>query len=212
MEEREITSKESVAIINEMIQRSNTHQILGDGNIILLWGYLTVGVAALIWALLAATHHPAMNWLWNLIWIIGGIATPSMARKRRDKAGVTTYADKICDSVWAIVGYSAIMLTFTCLGFLLFGGKDAWSAMLMLPLLIVGIAEIVQGIVIQERALVLGGGIGLLAGIFTLCCLTAGVVLYAHWYMPVFIIAFGLMMIVPGHILNHKSKKISERA
>lgn len=206
MEERDITSQESMAIINEMIERSKTRRFIGDGNILLLWGYLTVGVAALVWALLALTHHPAMNWLWYLIWIIGGIATPIMARKKRDKAGVKTYADRICDTVWSVVGFSAIALTFICLGFLLFGGKDAWSSMLMLPLLIVGFAEIVQGVVIKEKSLICGGSIGMLAGIFTLCSIAGKVTLYASWFMPMFIVSFALMMIIPGHILNSKSR------
>lgn len=207
MEERSITSQESIAIINEMIQRSKTRRFIGDGNIMLMWGYLVVGVAALVWVLLALTHNPAMSWFWFLIWIVGGIATPIMARKRRDKTGATTYADKICNSVWMVVGYSAISLTFICLGFLLFAGKDTWNSMLMLPLLIVGFAEIVQGVVIREKSLMWGGGIGMLAGIFTLCCIAGGVPLYGYWFMPMFIVAFALMMIVPGHILNYKSRK-----
>lgn len=207
MEERDITSQESMAIINEMIQRSKTRRLIGDGNILLLWGYLTVGIAVLVWVLLALTHHPAMNWLWYLIWIIGGIATPIMARKRRDNAGATTYADKICNSVWSVVGFSAIAMTFLCLGFLLFGGKDAWSSMLMLPLLIVGFAEIVQGIVIREKSMIWGGSIGILSGLITLCCIASGVSLYAYWFMPMFILTFAVMMIIPGHILNNKSKQ-----
>lgn len=207
MKEQNITSQESMAIINEMIQHSKTRRFIGDGNILLLWGYLTVGVAALVWVLLAVTHHPAMNWFWYLIWIIGGIATPIMARKRRDKAGVTTYADRICNAIWSVVGFSAIAMTFLCLGFLLFGGKDAWSSMLMLPLLIVGFAEITQGVVIKEKSLVWGGAIGMLTGLVTLCCIAGSVTLHANWFIPMFIGASTLMMIIPGHILNIKSRR-----
>ncbi|MCC8037190.1 MAG: hypothetical protein LIP02_03515 [Bacteroidales bacterium] len=207
MEEKNITSQESMAIISEMIERSKHHRYLGDGNILLLWGYTAVVVAGLVWLLLAVTHHPAMNWFWFLIWIIGGTATPIMARKRRDKSGVTTYTDNICNALWSIVGYSAIALTFLCLGFLLAAGKDSWSAMLMLPLLIVGIAEIMQGVVMRERSLIWGGAIGALCGLFTLCCIAGGVALVARWFMPMFIIAFAAMMIVPGHVLNAKSRR-----
>lgn len=206
MEEKEITSQESMAIINEMIQRSKTRLLIGDGNILLMWGYLIVGVSALVWILLALTHNPAMNWFWFLSFI-GGIATPIMARKHRDKAGVTTYADRICNAVWTTVGISSFVLVLLCLGFFLFADKDAWSSMLMLPLLIVGFAEILQGIVIRENSLVWGGAIGLLVGLFTLCCISSGVLLYACWFMPMFIISFALMMIIPGHILNYKSRK-----
>lgn len=207
MKEKEITSQESVAIINDMIERSKSRRMIGDGNLLLLWGYLTVGVALLVWGLLVLTHHPAMNWFWFLIWIVGGIATPSMARKRRDKTGVTTYADGIAGRVWSVVGYSTIALTFICLGFLLIGGKDAWCAMLILPLIIVGFAEVVQGVVIHESSLVCGGGVGLLVGLFIVGCIAAGVPLYASWFMPMFIATFSIMMILPGHVLNHKSRK-----
>ena len=206
MKEKEITSQESMAIINEMIQRSKTRLLIGDGNILLMWGYLIVGVSALVWILLALTHNPAMNWFWFLSFI-GGIATPIMARKHRDKAGVTTYADRICNAVWTTVGISSFVLVLLCLGFFLFVGKDAWSSMLMIPLLIVGFAETMQGIVIRENSLVWGGAVGLLAGLFTLCCISSGVLLYACWFMPMFIISFALMMIIPGHILNYKSRR-----
>lgn len=207
MEEKNINSQESMAIISEMIERSKNRRYLGDGNILLLWGYTVVAVAALVWILLALTHHPAMNWFWFLIWIIGGIATPIMVRKRRDKKGVTTYADNLCNALWSIVGYSAIALTFICLGFLLVAGKDSWSAMLLLPLVIVGFAEIMQGVVMRETSLITGGAIGLLCGLFTSGCIAGGVTLYASWYMPMFIIAFTAMMIIPGHVLNHKSHR-----
>lgn len=207
MEEKEITSQESMAIINEMILRSKTRRFIGDGNILLLWGYLIVGVALMVWSLLALTHNPAMNWFWFLIWVIGGTVTPMMARRRRDKSGVSTFADKICNSVWSVVGFCAIALTFICLGFMFLCGKDVWNSQFMLPLLIVGFAEIVQGVVIREKSLVWGGGIGMLAGLFILCCIAGDVTLYADWFMPMFIITFSLMMIVPGHILNHKSRK-----
>lgn len=210
MEEKTFNSQESMALISEMIQRSTTRRFIGDGNILLLWGYTVVGVAALVWALLAITHNPVVNWFWFLVWIIGGIATPKMARNHREKKGVTTYTDNIGNALWSVVGYSAIALTFLCLGFLLAGGKDSWASMLMLPLLIVGFAEIMQGVVIREKSLIWGGAIGLLAGLFTLCCITGGVPLFASWFMPMFIIAFAAMMIVPGHILNRKSR--NERA
>ena len=68
-------------------------------------------------------------------------------------------------------------------------------------------AEIAQGLIINEKSLVAGGIIGLTVGIVTVCCIAGGITLVANWYMPLFIIAFAAMMIVPGHILNHKARK-----
>lgn len=207
MKEKEITLQESVAVINEMIQRSKIRCTTGDGNILLLWGYSTVGVSLLVWGLLELTHNPAVHWLWFLLGIICGLATPIMARKYDAKAGVITYIDRICGRAWALVGYSAFALTIICFGFSLIGDLHAWRGLILIPLLFVRYAEAVQGAAIREKSLILGGGIGILAGLITLSCFAAGVPLHTYWFVPVFIFSFALMTIMPGHILNYKSRK-----
>ena len=149
MEERKITEFESIEIITSMISRTKDRLVKGSGNILLMWGYLIVAVTALIWVLLVTTHNAAYNWFWFLIWIIGGIATPIMAKKQRVETGTKSYTDRLSSQIWSIVGYAAIASTFLCLGFLLFGGKDAWSMMFALALVIVPMAEIMQGLVIR---------------------------------------------------------------
>ncbi len=202
MEEKKISERESLEIITAMIDRTKERYRLGDGNILLLWGYLSVAVAALVWALLYFTGHSAVNWLWFLIWIIGGIATPVMAKRAGGEKWVKSYSDVITSRIWSVVGYSAIASTIMCLGFMLGKGVDAWAMMFALALVLVPFAEIAQGIVIRESSLVWGGSVGLLVGIFTLCCLAGHVILYATWFFPMFMIAFVCMMIVPGHIIN----------
>lgn len=206
MEDRKITEKESLEVITSMISRTKERYI-GDGNIMLMWGYLTVTVAALIWILLITTHNPAWNWLWFLIWVVGGTLTPIMARKEERSKGVKSYSDKITSQIWSVVGYSAIAMTAMCLGFLLVKGLDAWSTWFAFALIIVPFAEIAQGIIVREKSLTVGGSLGMVAGIFTLCCLISGVRLYVNWFMPVFMAAFICMMIMPGHVLNHKAHK-----
>ena len=206
MEDKKLTEKESLEVITSMIARTKERYI-GSGNIMLMWGYLTVTVAALIWTLLLTTHNTVWNWLWYLIWIIGGIATPIMAKKEQREHGVKNYSDTLTSRIWSTVGFCAIASTAICLAFLLVKGIDAWSSMFALALIIVPFGEIAQGIIIKERSLVAGGAIGLLAGLFTMACIAGHVALYATWFMPIFIIAFIAMMIVPGHILNSKAKK-----
>lgn len=208
MEERKISEQESIEIISSMISRTKDRLAKGVGNILLMWGYLVVAITLLVWVLLLTTHNPAVNWLWFLIWIIGGIATPIMAKKKQLKAGVKSYSDKLGSQIWSVVGFSAIAGTFCCLGFLLFGGKDAWSAMFAFALIIVPMGEIMQGIVIREKSLIIGGSVGMGAGIFTMCCIASGVTLVVTWFMPMFIVAFAAMMILPGHVMNHKAKAI----
>ena len=206
MEDRKLTEKESLEVITSMIARTKERYI-GDGNIMLMWGYVIVAVAALVWILLVMTRNPSWNWLWFLIWIIGGTATPIMARKRQIKSGVKNYSDTLTSKIWSTVGFSGIASTFMCLGFLLVKGVDTWSTMIAFALTIVPFGEIAEGIVIKEKSLVAGGAVGLLAGIFTICCIAGHVTLYATWFMPLFICAFIAMMIIPGHILNYKARK-----
>ena len=208
MEERKISEQESIEIITSMISRTKDRLAKGSGNILLMWGYLVVVITLLVWVLLITTHNQAVNWLWFLIWIIGGIATPIMARKGQARTGVKSYSDKLISQIWTAVGLSAIATTAFCLGFLLIGGKHAWTAFFAFALVIVPMGEIMQGLVIREKSLICGGAIGLCAGIFTTCCIAAGVPLVVSWFMPIFIVAFAAMMILPGHILNHKAKSI----
>lgn len=212
MEERKINEKESIEIITSMIARTKERYMLGEGNLLLMWGYVTLAVTVTIWVLLALTRNPAVNWLWFLIWIVGGTLTPVMARKEAARKGVRTYTDRIVARLWSVVGYSAIASTAGCLALFFARGGDAWGAMFIFALIIVPFVEIANGIVLNEKALICGGSIGMVIGIFLTCCIAAGMELIASWVMPLFIIAFLCMMVIPGHIINHKAKKRDERA
>ena len=163
-------------------------------------------MALLVTLLLIVTKHQAVNWLWFLIMIIGGTATPHLAKKKTANAGAKTHLDTIATGIWTTVGYLSLVCIAFCLVFLLAYGKDCWTVMFMFPLLIVGMAETIQGIVIKERSLIVGGAVGMLCGIITLACIATDTPLALHWFMPMFIFAFVAMMIIPGHIINHKAQ------
>ncbi len=205
MEEKRITERESLEIITSMIARTKERYV-GDGNILLMWGYVTVAVAVLVWIMLVVTRNPAWNWLWFFIGIIGGIATPIMARKQDVSFGVKSYSDKVTSHIWSTVGITAIVATLCCLAFQLVLHICCWRTMLVFALVIVPFAEVAQGIVVKETSLIAGGAVGLCAGIITVCSIVGGVPLNVNWFMPMFIIAFICMMIVPGHIINRKNK------
>lgn len=206
MKEQDINEKQSLEIITAMITQTKRRLHIGDGNIMLMWGYLTVGVSLLVGTLLFVTGNQTCNWLWFLIFIIGGIVSPMMAKKQEAKVGVKTYTDRLSSGIWSLVGWGGLLSTFVCLALLLFAGKDAWRIMLVFALLMVGIVEAVQGMVIKEKSLVCGGAAGMVAGIVTMACIAAAIPLYLSWYIPMFIAAWVCMMIIPGHILNHKAK------
>lgn len=206
MENKQFTEKESLALITDMISRTKSRYI-GDGNIMLMWGYLSVAVAALVWLLVSETHNPAWNFLFNLIWIVGCSATAVMQRRHVARHGeVKNYSDRITTQMWAVVSWIAVVMTIFCLGFFIIGGVNSWGMMLLYAFTFVPFGEVVQGIVIKERALIIGGSLGLFAGFVTGCCLVGGIPLYASWYMPVFMLSFICMFVIPGHVLNHKAR------
>lgn len=205
MDDKKITQQESITIITEMISRTKQRYI-GDGNIMLMWGWLTIAVSAIVWTALAFTKNPQMNWLWFLIPLIGGTATPIMAKKSERDHGVKTYSDKISSQIWLAVGLIAIAATIVCMAFE-FAGICTWSLMFIYALIIVPLAEIVQGLIVREKALVIGGAFGIALGLFTTSCIICHITLYAYWFLPTFMLAFACMMLIPGCVINHKAHK-----
>ncbi len=203
MEEKRLTEQESINIITTMISRTNDRYI-GDGNIMLLWGWLTITVGCLIWVMLVFTHNPTWNWLWFMIPVVGWIGTTMMAKKSERRRGVTTYSDKISFQIWLAVGIIAIACTIICLGFG-FGGISVWTLMFVYSLIVVPFAEIIQGLIVREKSLIAGGACGMVIGLFVTSCLICDITLYAYWFLPVFIVAFACMMLIPGYIINHKA-------
>ena len=67
MNERQISEKESLAIIEEMICRTRRRLDIGAGNQMLLWGYLTLGVAVLTTAAIIFLRTPHASWLGFLL-------------------------------------------------------------------------------------------------------------------------------------------------
>lgn len=206
MEERKISERESLEVITSMIAQTKRRYI-GNGNIMLMWGYLVVSITLLIWILIATTKQEVWNWLWFAIPVIGFSATPIMARHQHRDYGVITYSDKITSRIWSFFGVSEIILTLMCLGFQFLGEIYCWKAMLAYSLIAAPGAEIAQGLVIKEKSLITGGCIALVIGLFTICCIAGGITLYVNWFLPLFILSFIAMMIVPGHILNYKATR-----
>ncbi|WP_304511371.1 hypothetical protein [Duncaniella muris] len=206
MEDKKLTEKESLEVITSMIARTKA-RYLGSGNILLMWGYLAVFTSISVWILLAATQQNVWNWLWFAIPVIGMPLTSIMARREKRTDGVVTYSDKITSHLWSIFGVSEIVLTLICLGFSLIGGIKCWTAMIVYTIIAAPFAEIAQGLIVKEKSLTWGGIVGLAIGMVLVCCVTGKIPLLANWFMPLFILFWVVMMIVPGHIINHKAKK-----
>ena len=205
MDERKLNEKESLELITQMITNTRNRMQTSNGNIYLLWGYTSLAIAILIYTIGFFSTHPGWNFLWFLIWIIGGTLTGYVLKD--DKKSPKGYTDRITEGLWSIVGYCALGFTALCLYFMMAKGADCWALFMVFGLFVIGFATSVQGVILKEKSLTVGGGIGMFSGAFIMCCLIAGIPLENAWTTPLFILTFIFMMIMPGHILNHKTKK-----
>lgn len=205
MENRQFTEKESLALITDMISRTKSRYI-GDGNVMLMWGWLTVAVTGLVWLLVALTSNYMWNWLWFLIPAVGGPTTYFMSRNAVRKRGVLTYSDRITSQIWNVVGLLAFLAMAICALFN-FAGMNIWCLMFLYATVIVPFGEIAQGIVVNEKILVVGGAIGMTIGMFSAACLVGYVTIYSYWFLPMFMLAFVCMMLVPGYVINYKYRR-----
>lgn len=211
MEEKRLTEKESLELIIRMIENTKKRINVGDGNMMLLWGYISVIVAVSFYIACMITHNPICNVLWWLIPIVGISAEKHIKRKKKPTSQTITYIDRISIGIWKIVGTMAFAGMVVCLGFTLSGyGYRCWLMMLLYAFIIIGFGTAVQGVVIRERSMILGGIVSIVCGGFVACCALSGINLEARWIIPLYIICFALMMIVPGHIINNKAKKVCQ--
>ena len=204
MTEKQLTEKESLEVITSMIARTKERYV-GDGRILLMWGYLDVAVAVLVWVLVLSTHNHAWHWLWFAIPLIGYPATVVMSRNKQRVRGVTTYSDKISSKLWTFVGLSELAAVCLCSVFHFGFGINCWFTLMVYSLIAVPLAVAIQGVIIKEGSFVFGGSLGLLIGLFTLCCVVGRVALIGAWVVPLFILTFIAIMISPGHALNYKA-------
>ncbi|MCC8119994.1 MAG: hypothetical protein LIP09_14795, partial [Bacteroidales bacterium] len=77
--------------------------------------------------------------------------------------------------------------------------------------IVVGIGAFVQGTVIQEKCMMLGGAFSMIAGAFITGCLLSGTTMLIWWVNPLFALSFVTMFIVPGYVIRNKALR-DERA
>ena len=209
MEEKRLNSQESLELIARMINKTKRQLHIGQGNLLLWWGYTSAIVGLLVGvSLLLTGGNPACNWLWFLIWIVGGIGMMVIKRKDKDRIEKEpfTYVDRISSNLWGTIGWMFALGTLMSIGFQFFG-KDTWVIMLVFAFLLAGFGSSMQGFILQEKSMVVGGAISLVAGTFVLGCVLSDTPLKVWWVIPLFILCFVFTMIIPGHVLNAKAKK-----
>ncbi len=203
MEDKKLNEKESLALITQMINSSKKNMEIGQGNIMLIYGYFTTALSIVLFALISLTHDFIWSWGWMLMFVIWSIMS---YRQRQKPPKVVTYTDKVISKVWQVMGWMFIV-TFLTIGIIEFSFARYIDFILMLPLSLIycGIGVSITGIIIQERWMTYTPLIAFIIAIYMLTMLMIGEKATTLWYLY-FGLSFVFMMIIPGHIVNNKAK------
>jgi len=190
MEERKLNEKESLDLIAKMIQNTQNKLEEKSGKPFLIFGYIIIVTALIIWYLL----HTTGNYLWNSLWFVTPfVGWPLAYRARSQKKYITTYIDRIINYLWVMIGITIIIACGFTLVFL-----DMES--LFFAALILAMGATLTGIIIRFKPIIITGFIGMAI---------SPVILFIHHrdQILVFAVMALIVMVIPGHILNYKSKK-----
>lgn len=209
MQERQLTEAESLALITQMIQNTHRRLTVNAGKPYLIWGYLTCLVA--LFEYLVAINEWPMYWMFAW-WLIPVVGFPLMLLTCRKKSTEPkNYIDRAVEAVW--IGCSVAMIPAFAIAL--------FHRVSILPLvtLIIAIGTFISGRLIAMKAVTWGG-------IFFMCgTLVMGIhqLWVHHTTTPasaneyslflykaeilIFAVLFLVGMIIPGHILNAKTRK-----
>ena len=193
MENKQLSEKESLQLIAQMIQQSQYRLAKNAGTPFLIWGYMTAILSLVIWMLIRETANPQWNFLWLLL---PAVCYPLMTYlNRRNEQMVKTYIDRIIGQVWTVFGIAGILIS----GVAMF----LWHIpILFIILLLMGMGTALSGMIIKVRVLTICGALGALLSVG--CLMIGGVD-----QLIFFATAFLIMMVIPGHALNRMAAKIS---
>lgn len=206
MDDKKLTPQESMELIASMIRSSKQRVAMPDLRISVMWAVLTILTAAAAWGLIATTRNPYFNFVWFAIPVIGIPANLLLGARARREKQTKTYVDKVSDGLWKTVGCIAIGLTIGCFIAQQCGYPQAWLAMFYYAFIVVGFGAAVCGLLLRENSYLFGGVFSVFSGFAIIVCQLCRIPLLYSWVIPLYMLCFLLMFIVPAFIIARKIK------
>lgn len=203
--ETKLTEQESLAVINEMIDRARNNFRKGSGNSMIYWGCWCAFSALLVFILLKTLSNPTQAfWAWWLM-ALAGVIDFFIQRKKKKEILVRTQIDNIIDSVWRSY------LFFCCLflGIIFAFGivlNDGYIFWLITPVILsaVGMGEFITAKAYRFKWYLYGAIV-----MWTGAALCVAITLWTtHSVFFQFLILAACMLlgfVLPGYLLNKKS-------
>ena len=191
MEDRKLEAAESLELIGRMIENTRSRIVRNSGRPLLAWGYATVLTTLVVWGAVVGFQDPRWNFLWLLLPVLGWLLM-WLTRGKRTEGEARTFVDRVIGNVWFVMGLTAMFVSLLTLF------TPIRLPILFIILLIMGMGTAVTGLIIRFMPAVAGGAAAIVLAPLTM--------LVGNMWQPLlFIVGFVVMMIVPGHILNHTS-------
>jgi hypothetical protein len=206
--ETKFTEQESLAIIDEMINRARNNIQKGSANSLIYNGYVVAIVALLNFLLIHILPYSERNmsfWIWMLM-LPSAVIDHFIGRKLDRSSTVKTQIDGIITWLWRGFGISTTLLVIIVMAVIIVY-KNAISGLLITPVIMLFVAIVEFGMAKATNFKPFyWGAICFWAG--TILCLLSYVILKRgdlHFLVLAACMVAGF--IIPGYILNRKAKE-----
>ena len=201
-------NQKSLEIISQMIADTSNQIERNSGKYFIAWGYTTIAVSIFEYFVMCLHLNPILIWAWWPIPVIGGVATIILARNETPTP--KSYVDRSISAVWALFGTSSLYAFVAAVVYS--------TSMFYLIVLLMGMGTVITGAICQHRKLTLCGAIAMLLSLIFpikhIAIRDIGAEAFqsnSEWLIYsdiiIFAVIFLVMMVIPGHIMNCKSKK-----
>lgn len=192
MEDKQLTTQESLDLISKMIADTRRNFNRRGGAMFLIWGYSTIAVTAAAFVLLLTTGSYSSMYVWWALPVIGGALT--WLHYRKHALTVKTHLDKAINYVWTVAGAAAVICSAFAFAASSIAGRPLINILFTIAL-IIGMATATTGLMIKFRPVAAGG--------FAAMALAFAIPWFPNfWQFPIFAAIFLIGQVIPGHLLD----------
>lgn len=191
MENKQLNSEESIALIQRMITATREKYERGSGTSFLIFGYVSFIVAIATTLAIKLTGNYSFAFLW---WAIPVVGFPINFYVNRNKPKqIKTYIDKFLDQVWMVLSFFLILFPLVAI-------LSSLNGKMIIPFeaLLLSVGMLITGISIKITPVIWSG--------ISAAVLSFGMFFTSSGDEYMFMAMFLFGMIIPGHVLNYRGK------
>lgn len=209
MEEKKLDAQESIELITRMIRNTRQRLERHSGRPFLIWGYTTVAVSLLNYSLNIAGADPAWSLSWFLIPVLGILLMRLFPEKKSSEP--RTEIDRIVNALWIVCSLSLVPIFL----FSFLHGLSYRPSLFALITLVMAIGTAATGLIVRSKVYTVAGFLAMAGSVlfalhdFRLGRLAQTVGIDAvrlNNEILIFAAIFVVMMVIPGHIINRRSR------